>query len=195
MTTEFLDLRLRDLLERVAAPEPAPGGGSVLAFVAAMAAGVLAMAARASGDDWPDAGGVAAQAEKLRARAAPLAQLDAETYERALAAREKVSDLDSEHRDWEIGKAFAAAAEPPLEIGRVAADVAALAAEVATRADQRLRPDALAAAALASAVARASAELVAVNLTATDDDARVIEARGHAEAAERSAAQAFALSD
>src|SRR5438445_7680224 len=97
-TTEFLDLRLRDLLERVAAPEPAPGGGSVLALVAALAAGILAMAARASGDDWPGAGGVAAQAEALRARAAPLAQADAETYERALAARDKAAGLDPEHR-------------------------------------------------------------------------------------------------
>jgi formiminotetrahydrofolate cyclodeaminase len=189
---EFLDLRLRDLLERVAAPEPAPGGGSVLALVAALAACVLAMAARASGDDWPESGGVAAQAEALRARAAPLAQLDAETYERALETRDRVSELDPEHRDWEIGKAFAAAAEPPLEIARVAADIAALAADVAVRAEQRLRPDALAAAALASAVARASAELVAVNLTATEDDARVLEARMYAEQAERFAAAAFA---
>jgi methenyltetrahydrofolate cyclohydrolase len=191
-TTEFLDLRLRDLLERVAAPEPAPGGGSVLALVAALAAGILAMAARATGEYWEDAGGVAAQAEMLRARAAPLAQVDAETYERALAARDHHSGLDDEHRDWEIGKAFAAAAEPPLQIARVAADVAELAREVASRADQRLRPDALAAAALASAVARACAELVAVNLTATDDDPRVREAHSHAEAAERAAAIAFA---
>jgi len=192
VTTEFLDLRLRDLLERVAAPEPAPGGGSVLALVAALAAGILAMAARATGEYWEDAGGVAAQAEMLRARAAPLAQVDAEIYERALAARDHHAELDEERRDWEIGRAFAAAAEPPLQIARVAADIAELAQEVASRADQRLRPDALAAAALASAVARACAELVAVNLTATDDDPRVREAHSHADAAERAAVQAFA---
>ena len=191
-TTEFLDLRLRELLDRVAAPEPAPGGGSVLALVAALAAGILAMAARASADFWEDAGGVAAQAEMLRARAAPLAQVDAETYERALAVRDDHADLDEERRDWEIGRAFAAAAEPPLQIARVAADIAELAQEVASRADQRLRPDALAAAALASAVARACAELVAVNLTATEDDPRVREAHSHAEAAQRAAATAFA---
>ena len=83
-------------------------------------------------------------------------------------------------------------AEPPLQIARVAADIAELAQEVASRADQRLRPDALAAAALASAVARACAELVAVNLTATEDDPRVREAHSHAEAAQRAAATAFA---
>jgi methenyltetrahydrofolate cyclohydrolase len=192
VATEFLDLRLRDLLDQVAAPEPAPGGGSVLALVTAMAAGVLAMAARASGDEWPDARGIAAQAEALRARAAPLAQVDAETYERALAARDASAELAPERRDWEIGRRFAEAAEPPLEIARVAADVAELAAEVAARADQRLRPDALAAAALASAAARAAAELVGVNLTATGEDLRVQEARIRAEAAERWAAQAFA---
>src|SRR5439155_3537034 len=191
-TTEFLDLRLRDLLERVAAPEPAPGGGPVLALVAALAAGILAMAARASADFWEDAGGVAAQAEMLRARAAPLAQVDAETYQRALAVRDDHTERYEERRDWEIGRPFAAPAEPPLQIARVAADIAELAQEVASRADQRLRPDALAAAALASAVARACAELVAVNLTATEDDPRVREAHSHAEAAQRAAATAFA---
>ena len=124
--------------------------------------------------------------------AAPLAQVDAETYERALAVRDDHAELDEERRDWEIGRAFAAAAEPPLQIARVAADIAELAQEVASRADQRLRPDALAAAALASAVARACAELVAVNLTATEDDPRVREAHSHAEAAQRAAATAFA---
>jgi formiminotetrahydrofolate cyclodeaminase len=188
---EFLDLRLRDLLDRVAAAEPAPGGGSVLAFVAAMAAGVLTMAARASDAGWGDAGAVAAQAESLRLRAEPLAQLDAETYERALAGHEETAGLDSERRDWEIGRRYAEAAEPPLKIAEVAADVAALAAEVAKCADQKLRPDALAAAALASAVARAAVELVAVNLTAIPGDERVEEARRYAADAERSADAAF----
>ena len=191
VTAEFLDLRLRDLLDRVAAPEPAPGGGSVLAVTTAMAAGVLSMAARASLGEWNEAAGVAAQAETLRSRAEPLAQLDADVYERALATRNEVSDPDPAKRNWEIGKAFAEAAEPPLRIARVATDVAELAADVAARADQRLRPDALAAAALASAAARAAAELVAVNLTATEGDPRVEESRRLAAAAERAAAKAF----
>src|ERR671930_734732 len=114
---DFLELPVRELLNRVAAPEPAPGGGSVLALTAALAAGILTMAARASGREWAEAAGAAAQAESLRARAAPLVTRDAQAYEEALATRDAVahSDLGPEHRDWEIGQAFARAAEPPLE--------------------------------------------------------------------------------
>src|SRR5919108_2245099 len=91
---DFLELRVRDLLDRVASPEPAPGGGSFLAVTAALAAGILTMAARASGDEWPESAGVAAQAETLRARAQPLALLDAVAYELALATRDAVADSD-----------------------------------------------------------------------------------------------------
>ena len=191
---DFLELPVRELLNRVAAPEPAPGGGSVLAVTAALAAGILTMAARASGDEWPESAGVAAQAETLRARAQPLALLDAVAYELALATLDAVadSDLDAAQRNWEIGKAYALAAQPPLETARVGADIAELAREVSVRADQRLRSDALAAAALAAAVTRAAAELVCVNLTVTEDDPRVSEARELSEAAQRSSAAAFA---
>jgi formiminotetrahydrofolate cyclodeaminase len=188
---DLLDLRLRDVLERVAAPDPAPGAGTVLALTAALAAGVLSMAARASRDDWPEAAGIAAQAEQLRTRAEPLAARDAETYQAALSALETTAGLDPDHRDWEIGRAFAKAAEAPLELVRVSSDVAELSRQVAVRADARLRPDALAAASLAAACARGAAELVAANLTASESDPRVEEARGLAEAAVRAAASAF----
>jgi formiminotetrahydrofolate cyclodeaminase len=188
---DLLDLRLSELLELVAAPEPAPGAGSVLALSAALAAAVLAMAARASRDDWPEAAGIAAQAESLRARAAPLAARDAEAYQAALSAREAAAGLDPDHRDWEIGRAFARAAEAPLELVRISSDVAELSRQVAVRAAGQLRPDALAAASLAAACARGAAELVAVNLTLSENDPRVEEARVLAEAAVRAAASAF----
>jgi formiminotetrahydrofolate cyclodeaminase len=188
---DLLDLRLSELLELVAAPEPAPGAGSVLALSAALAAAVLAMAARASRDDWREAAGIAAQAESLRARAAPLAARDAEAYQAALSAREAAAGLDPDHRDWEIGRAFARAAEAPLELVRISSDVAELSRQVAVRAAGQLRPDALAAASLAAACARGAAELVAVNLTLSENDPRVEEARVLAEAAVRAAASAF----
>jgi methenyltetrahydrofolate cyclohydrolase len=179
----FLDLTVAELLDELAGPVP-PGGGSALGLTVAMAAAVVAMAARASRDSWDAAGGVAAQAEALRARAAPLAQRDAEIYNAALAVRDGAAALPPEKRDWEIGKAFAAAAEPPLEIARVAADVAELAAEVAAFGDPGVRADAVAAATLAAAAARAAVTLVAVNLTAVDGDPRVAEAERFAAAAE-----------
>jgi formiminotetrahydrofolate cyclodeaminase len=100
-----------------------------------------------------------------------------------------VAALKPELRDWEIGRAFADAAEAPLEIARAGADVASLAAELAASGDPRVHADALAAAALGAAAARGAAELVAVNLTALDGDPRVAEARRLAEDADRAAAR------
>jgi methenyltetrahydrofolate cyclohydrolase len=185
----LLDLTASQLLDELAGPVP-PGGGSALAFTVAMAAAVVRMAARASTESWDAAAGIAAQADALRARAAPLAQHDADVYDRALWARDVAAELPPDKRDWEIGKAFAAAAEPPLEIARIASDVAELAAEVARSGDQRVRADAVAAATLAAAAARAAVTLVAVNLTAVEDDPRVAAAELLASGAEAALARA-----
>jgi formiminotetrahydrofolate cyclodeaminase len=182
---DFLELTLAEWLDELAEARASPGGGSALAFALATAAAVLAMAARVSG-----AGGLAAQAEALRARTAPLAQVDADWYEAALAARDATDAMRPDERDWEIGRAFARAAEPPLEIARAAADVAELAAQLAGSGDPLVHADAIAAAALAAGVARGAVALVAVNLTAVDGDPRVTEARRLAEAAAESATRA-----
>ena len=185
----FLDLTAAELLDELAGPVP-PGGGSALAFTVAMAAAVVRMAARASTESWDEAAGVAAQADVLRARAAPLAQVDADAYDRALAVRDGAASLPADKRDWEIGTAFADAAEAPLEIARAAADVAELAAWVAASGEPRVRADAIAAATLAAAAARAAVTLVEVNLTALAGDPRVVKAEGLARAAEDAASRA-----
>lgn len=186
----ILELSLAEWLDELAAPRAVPGSGSALAFALATAAAVLGMAARISKDSWEAAGSAAAQAEALRARAAPLAQVDADVYAQALAAREAAAALSPERRDWQIGQAFARAAEPPLEIARTAVDVAELAAEIAAYGDVRVRPDAEAAAALAAGVARGAAALVDVNLTAVEGDPRIAEAKLLAEAAETASSRA-----
>src|SRR3954471_23509468 len=84
----FLDLTLSEWLDELAAARAAPGGGSALAFAVATAAAATAMAARVS-----KGGRLVPQAEALRARTAPLAQLDAETYEQALVARDTAKGL------------------------------------------------------------------------------------------------------
>jgi formiminotetrahydrofolate cyclodeaminase len=188
----LLDLRLREFLEEVASKKRTPGGGSVAALVTAAAAGLLAKVARASSDTWPEARGIAAQAESLRDRVAPLAQLDAEEYEAALQARSDVGEEPGERRDFALGRAYARAAEPPLQIVEAAADVAVLSVSVAQHGNPSLRADAVAAAALAAGAARAAAELVAVNLTASADDERVLRARRLADEAARAAEEAFA---
>ena len=190
---ELLDLRLREFLDEIAGVGRTPGGGSVAALVTAMAAGLLAKVARGSVETWPDAAGIAAQAESLRARAAPLAQADAEQYEAVLLARGQSGEAQGARQDFALGQAYAKAAEPPLQIARVASDVAQLALTVAQNGDAALWADAVAAALLAAAAAKAAAELVAVNLTASADDRRVLEAAKVAEEAARAAEAARAV--
>lgn len=181
-------LSLPALLEELAAPREVPGAGSALAVALATAAAVVQMAARLSPSSWADAAGVAAQAESLRERAAKLVDDDAEAYRRALEARAAADETAKpEQRDWSLGQITAAAAEPPLALARIAADLAELCAAAGDRVEPRVQADVVAAAALAVAVARGAHELVAVNLTALPDDPRVAEATKLAAAAEAAA--------
>jgi methenyltetrahydrofolate cyclohydrolase len=186
----LLDRSLREFLDDVAAAGRTPGGGSAAALVTALAAALLAKIARTS-TAWPDSRGIAAQAESLRDRAAPLAQADAEEYEAAFQAREDEGEV-GERRDFALGRAYARAAEPPLQIARAAADVAELAVVVARNGDPAFHADAVIAALLAAAAASSAAELVGVNLTTSARDERVREAGRLAESAARAAEEARA---
>jgi formiminotetrahydrofolate cyclodeaminase len=170
-------LSLPALLEELAAPREVPGAGSALAVALATAAAVVQMAARLSPESWADAAGVAAQAELLRDRAVKLVDDDAEAYRQALEARAAAdTTARPEQRDWSLGRVTAAAAEPPLALARLAADLGDLCAAAGERVEPRVHADVAAAAAIAAAVARGARELVAVNLTALRGDERVEEA-------------------
>jgi methenyltetrahydrofolate cyclohydrolase len=184
----FTGLSLPALLEELAAPREVPGAGTALAVALASAAAVVQMAARLSPESWTDAAGVAAQAEALRERAVLLADEDAEAYRRALEARAAAdATAKPEQRDWALGRVTAAAAEPPLALARLAADLAELCAAAGSRVELRVHADVAAAAALAAAVARGARELVAANLTALPGDMRVEEADRLVAAAEAAA--------
>ena len=183
------ELSLPALLEELAAPSESPGAGSALAVTLATAAAVVQMTARLSPESWPEASGVAAQAEALLERAARLVDESAAAYSRALEARENSAPEEKqERRDWALGRATAAAAEPPLALARAAVDLAQLCAAAAGGVEPRVHADVAAAAALAAAVARGARELVAVNLTALPDDARIEEAEQLVVTAEAAAA-------
>ena len=189
---DLLGARVDDLLDAVAADTHGPGGGSVAAIVVALSASLLAMTARLSRETWPEAGGAIAQAQLLRLRSGPLAAADAQAFRDAIRALGGEPRTETGSRPLELGTALARAAEIPLQITEIAADVAALAVLVAERASADVRPDAAAAAALAHAGARAAAHLVEVNLGATAEDERVARARALVARAEDSCRAAFA---
>jgi formiminotetrahydrofolate cyclodeaminase len=192
---DLLGARVEDLLDAVAADTHGPGGGSVAAIVVALSASLVAMTARLSSDSWDEAGGAIAQAQLLRLRVAPLAAADAKAFRDAIRALGGEPRSESGSRALELGTALARAAEIPLQIAEAAADVAALAAFVASRARGDVQADAAAAATLAEAGARAAAHLVEVNLGAVAEDERVAAARALVARAEASCREAFAARD
>jgi methenyltetrahydrofolate cyclohydrolase len=186
------DESVEDFLDSIAAETPAPGGGSVAAVVVEMAASLAAMTARFARQHWDGAAGAVAQAEALRARAAPLAQEDAEAYEAVLTAMRMPRDLEAEVRNTLIGDTLSRAADAPLRIAETAADVAELGATLAEEGNPNLRGDAAAAAILSEAAARAAANLVEINLATTETDERIGRARELAQAARMAADRALA---
>jgi methenyltetrahydrofolate cyclohydrolase len=186
------DESVEAFLDSIAAETPAPGGGSVAAVVVEMAASLAAMTARFARQHWDGAAGAVAQAEALRARAAPLAQEDAEAYEAVLTAMRMPRDLEAEVRNTLIGDTLSRAADAPLRIAETAADVAELGATLAEEGNPNLRGDAATAAILSEAAARAAANLVEINLATTETDERIGRARELAQAARMAADRALA---
>jgi methenyltetrahydrofolate cyclohydrolase len=173
-SSSFLDESLRDFLDAVPARTPAPGGGAVAAVVAALAAGLTAMAARFAPAEWERRAEVIGRAEGLRARLEPLADADADAYEAFMAERSPAAT----ERIVAI----------PHALAELAAEVAELAALVAAEGNPTVSGDAAAGADVAAAAASVAARLVAIN--AADGDRRVGEARALAERAAAAAAQA-----
>jgi len=172
-------------LGALSAATPEPGGGSAAALAVTLAAGLSVMTARLSGRHLPAAEGMAARAGLLRDRAAPLAQADAEAYGVVLAA------LRAPGRPG-AAAALSAACDVPMEVAEIGAEVAAVAAAVAAGGNPNVRGDAIAAALLAAAGARAAAALVRINLTGAEGDGRPARATQLAAEAARLAAEAEA---
>jgi methenyltetrahydrofolate cyclohydrolase len=160
--SSFLDKPVRGFLDRLAARTPTPGGGGAAAVTGAMAAGLVAMAARFSARQLPGAEEVADQADELRRRLAQLAEEDARAYAAVLDAGRQPGD-DRQRRE-RTREALLGAAHVPLEIAGIGARAARLAVRVAEAGNPNLRGDAVTGALLAAASARSAACLVDINV-------------------------------
>jgi methenyltetrahydrofolate cyclohydrolase len=127
-----------------------------------------------------------ARAGELRTRALQLAEIELHAYEPVLEALRL--PRDDPERPARVSATQTEASKSPLEVARVGADVAELAADLARGGNPNLTGDAIAGALLAEAAAQAAARLVAINLT---EGPVVEEAAGHA--ARAAAAREHAL--
>jgi formiminotetrahydrofolate cyclodeaminase len=189
-TSPLQALRVIESIEReLANVRGYPAGGAVAALVAGLAASLAGAAADRSREEWDEAAGARAQAQALARRAGALVERDAAEYARAreaLASRSEageVSQPEDAGRDWRLGEAIERAAAPPLALAATAADIAELAAQIASRGAADVKPDAAIAAELAAAAGRAAAGLVQVNLVVGGDREPASRAAAYADAA------------
>jgi methenyltetrahydrofolate cyclohydrolase len=159
------DRTVAELLDRIAAREPAPGGGTAPALTAATAAALVQMATAYG----PESGSGLWAAE-LQARLLELAEADLRSYQPVLAALRL--EREAPGRAAAVEAALSAAAEVPLAITTAAAEVAELGADAARSSSPHLIGDATAAVLLAEAAARAAARLVELKLERARDHPR-----------------------
>jgi formiminotetrahydrofolate cyclodeaminase len=176
--SSFLDEPVRGFLDQLAARTPTPGGGGAAAVTGAMAAGLVAMAARFSATRLPDAGELADQADELRHRLAQLAEEDARAYAAVLEALRL--PREASQREVQRQEALLGAALVPLEIAGIGARVASMAARLAEAGNPNLRGDAVTGAVLAAASARSAACLADINVELGGLDAELSQRAGRA---------------
>lgn len=189
--TGLADRPLAALLDVVAAPDPAPGGGSSAAIAAALAAALLEMSAgiELAREDAPEEipARAPARAAELREQTLALADRDLSSYAPVLEAL-RLPAGDPE-RSGRLEAALTEASQAPLAIAEAAAEAAELAARVTATSDPAVRGDALTGVLIAEAAATAAASLVEINLAGRDDAdlARARDARRRAQEAREDA--------
>ena len=174
------------LLDAIASRSPTPGAGPAAAWTCAIAAALVQMTyavmAAKSEDTNADSERRGRRAHELRDLAVELADADATAYGRVLAVLRRREEPGHAKR---LREALSLAADPPLTIAEVAAEVTRLAADAAEQASGGVRGEARTAAVLGEAVVRAAEVMVIMNLGGRTDDPRRAEIATLAELASR----------
>ncbi len=167
--TSYLDLPLRTFLRLLADDQPAPpsGGGRGGARGRAGRQPVRDDGAAVGLEQVLEAAELAAEAGRLTDLVAPLAQADAEAYRAVIAARRRPTAAQAEP-GAALAVALSDAADVPLRVAEIGAQVAALATRLAARGNPNLHGDAVTAALLAEAGTRSACALVRLNLSGAE---------------------------
>ncbi len=164
-------------LEELSSSSPTPGGGSAAAIAVSMGAGLICMVCNltignpkfsASEDRMRN---VLRDAETAKRQSLELADEDIRAFEAVMAANRMPRSTDEEklRRKHALQQALAAAAEPPLRLAHVAADVLGFAESIVDCSNPNVITDIAVAASMARAGLESSMVNVAINLKSLDD--------------------------
>ena len=168
----FRDLTLGAFAERLASPDPVPGGGSASAVAASLGASLVAMVATLSqgrpryGDHAALHEAAAPAARRLSDELLALADEDAAAYAACAIALKlpREAFADKEFRDQQVRETAKVAAEVPLRCVEKCHEVLVLAEALAGRSNTNASSDLRVAALLLQAAGHGAAENVLVNL-------------------------------
>jgi formiminotetrahydrofolate cyclodeaminase len=172
------NLKITEYLEKAAAGTAVPGGGSVAALNAALAAGLTEMVANltigkkgyeAVAEEMKD---IAGKATELREKLTAAIDRDAEAYSEVMDAFKlpRTTDPEKEVRKLEIQKAFKHAVLVPMEVANHAVKVIDLAGRAVNSGNKNAVTDGVVAAMNARTAALAALYNVKINLGSIEDD-------------------------
>ncbi len=173
--------KITEYLDKAAAGTAVPGGGSVAALNAALAAGLTEMVANLTvGKKGYEAAEeemktLAGQASRLRNKLTAAIDQDADAYTKVMAAYRlpRATDAEKAVRKQKIQDAIKQAALVPLEVARDALAVLDLAGRAIRKGNKNAASDGAAAAMNARTAALAAIYNVRINLSAIDDEGLV----------------------
>ena len=174
----LVDNRITEYLEKAAAGTAVPGGGSVAALNAALAAGLTEMVANLTigkkgyEEVEEEMIALAGKASQLRNKLSAAVDRDADAYTEVMAAYRlpKTTDEETALRKQKIQDAIKHAALVPLEVARNALAVIELAGQAIRKGNKNAASDGAVAAMNARTGALAAIYNVKINLGSINDD-------------------------
>jgi len=174
----LVDNRITEYLEKAAAGTAVPGGGSVAALNAALAAGLTEMVANLTigkkgyEEVEEEMIALAGKASQLRNKLSAAVDQDADAYTEVMAAYRlpKTTDEEAALRKQKIQDAIKHAARVPLEVARNALAVIELAGQAIRKGNKNAASDGAVAAMNARTGALAAIYNVKINLGSINDD-------------------------
>lgn len=179
-TPRLAAMSLRDFVDELSSESPAPGGGSVAALAASMAAGLAAMVAVLSHTKkgleakQPEFDRIAVRGQELKDRLLAAVDADTDAFDALLAAMRmpKATPDEEALRNSALADATVGAAEVPLGVLEACPELIELNREIAKIGLQASLSDAGVGAQMARAAAAGAYQNVCINLAGLDDATR-----------------------